>query len=120
MIKHYPGFKVYWVGSSTGYAGMDGSDILVLDENHTESELDDRVWELAIENAEMYGIYHQDYYPDEAAEQEADEDGPDWRDDEYTDAIEGWYEEYDPEKHDMLVPGGSSWESEIQRQLKYF
>lgn len=60
---------------------------------------------LAVANhAEMYGIYPENCRPDDLDEE--DDDG-----DSYSDNIEGYFEDYDPEKHDGLRVGGDeSWE----------
>ena len=54
--------------------------------------------EFAVENAESYGIY-----PRERNDSELDEDS----EDEYSDSIEGWAEEYAAEKHDGYKVGNT-------------
>lgn len=83
-----------------GFAGMDSTEFEAY-EDISDTELDDEAWYRALAHAEMYGIYPESERPDEE-----DEDDGDWRSDGYTDNIEGYWEEYDPEKHDGLVSGG--------------
>jgi hypothetical protein len=74
---------------------MDAHGALELPDDHTEKELSDACWDMALDNADMYG-----YYP---PSDDMDDD------DEYvTEGIEGWAEVYDPEKHDMHRAGGGS------------
>lgn len=81
-----------------GYAKTVGTDYThgyLVPETTTEKELDEIAWSLALENAEMYfdvveGIDFDD-------------------DDEYacsTDEIDGYWEEYDPEKHSAEISYG--------------
>jgi hypothetical protein len=64
-------------------------------DDHTEEDLSEAVWDMALANAESYG-----YYPmSEAHDVFEDEE----HEDSYTDNIEGWAELYDPEKHDGLI-----------------
>lgn len=87
----------YIVHMSVGYCGMDAHAALELNDDHTEKELSDACWEMALDNASMYG-----YYP---PSDDMDEDD----DDEYvTEGIESHPEIYDPEKHDMHRCGGGS------------
>lgn len=55
----------------------------------TNEILDGDAWEFAVNNAEMYGVYP---YPEDLDEDEDTE--------EYSDNIEGYWEDYDPEEHD--------------------
>lgn len=89
--------------STTGYCGMDGHDFQVYPDNVTEKELDDEAWQLALDNAESYGYYHAPYYEEEIANLEEDSEELD----QYIDSIEGWWEDYDPEKHEGLAIGES-------------
>lgn len=86
----------------TGYAGMDSVDNGLYPDDVTDEELNDDAWHHALDNAEAYGIYPT---PDDF---EYDEDEDDYGD-QYSDNIEGWWEDYDPEKHDGLVCGGGEW-----------
>ena len=93
---------------STGYAGMDSTDNGTYPDDVTEAELNDDAWQMAVEHASSYGVY-----PETDLEGVSDEDMAELEEsgeiDNYTNNIEGWWEDYDPEKHDMLVPGGGEW-----------
>lgn len=109
--------KKYIVFMYVGFCGMDGVEALCMDDNHTQEELENAVWEMAVNHAEMYG-----YYPEHEAPEDYDPDSEDFDEnsgDNYVDSIEGYAEEYDPEKHDGHSIGGS-WDSEFERQAKYF
>lgn len=94
--------KRYIVHCSVGYAGMDVAEPLLMDDNHTEAELNEACWDLAVNNADRYG-----YYPpsDDGCEDESDYE---------SDNIEGYPEIYNPDEHDMLRPGGGSFESDFK------
>lgn len=83
MRKIY--FKYY-----TGYCGMEAAEVVEFSDNVTEEELNEYAHQGALDNAESYGIY-----PTEYMENEEDEDSED-----YSDNIEGCWEDYDHEKHD--------------------
>jgi hypothetical protein len=85
----------------TGYCGMDGHEFWEVPDTATDDELNELCWERAKENAEAYGIYPRDEYADE----------PDFEDcDQYSDNIEGSFQDYDPEEHDgHRVGGDTSW-----------
>lgn len=83
----------------TGYCGMDTVEFVEFDEKPSEEELNDICWQLAVENAERFGIYPE-CYREEYGDSEDDEEGS-----EYSDNIEGYAEEYDPEKHDKYSIG---------------
>ena len=86
----------------TGYCGMDAWEFWKVPETATEDELAALCWERAKDNAEMYGIYPRHEYEDEEGFDEDDES--------YSDAIEGSFEDYDPEKHDgHRIGGDTSW-----------
>ena len=91
-----------------GYAGMDGTEFVLVPDDMTNDALSEYAYQRGLAHAEMYGIYPE-------ADRPEDEDGEDdsWDSDDYSDNIEGWWEDYDPEKHDGLrCPGDESW-SEI-------
>lgn len=80
----------------TGYAGEDGNDVLEFDDGVTDDMLNEEAWLGAVANAEMYGRYIGDIDDD--------------TEDEYTsDQVSGDWEDYDPEKHGDLKPGGGKW-----------
>ena len=70
--------------------------------NYNTSVRDDTLgnyaWESAVDFASSYGIYPMTDMPDDH-----DENEEDWNSDSYSEDIEGWFEEYDPEKHDGLM-----------------
>ena len=87
-----------------GFAGMDAAEFWKIPTNAIQNEIDRlAAWERALDHAEMYGIYPESDRPDGCDEEE---DG-----DSYSDNIEGYFEDYDPEKHDGLRDGGDdSWQ----------
>ena len=73
---------------SAGFAGMDDTRRAVFDEDITDQQLSDIANELALDLADSYGV----------------EASPDFVEDEdsetlYSDNIEGWWEEYNPDSH---------------------
>jgi len=87
------------IGMDAGFAGTDSYEFWEVAETATEDELNDLCWERAKNHAEMYGIYPREEYVDT---EDFDED-----DESYSDNIEGWYEDYDPEKHDGHTTTGT-------------
>lgn len=81
---------------STGYAGMDGHEVLEFDDDVSVEELDLAAWEGAVANAEMYGVYNACEYEDSITEEELDSEC-------YSYDISGDWEDYDPEKHDGYI-----------------
>lgn len=92
---------------STGYAGMDACDALLVEDSATEDEIQEEAWQLAIEHAESYGIYPYEEY--------ADEEDFDADSDSYSHNIDAWTEDYDPRKHDGLRSGGGSFEDDFAK-----
>ena len=86
------------IGMDAGFAGTDAWEFYEVAEDITDSMLDIFAYECGLSHAEMYGIYPCDEYSDEEIEQDPDS---------YSDNIEGWWEEYDPEKHDGHTIGGT-------------
>lgn len=76
----------------TGYCGMDSVEVVEFSDDVSEGELNDYAYQGALDNAETYGIYPTDYTSEEVDD---DEDS-----DNYSDNIEGYWEDYDAEKHD--------------------
>jgi hypothetical protein len=74
----------------------------------TSEQLDDEAWLRAIQHAESYGIYPMSDLSD-ATQEELDALDEEGSLDDYSDNIEGWWEDYDAEKHDMLSTG-SGWD----------
>ena len=87
----------------TGFVGMDSHEFWEVPDTATDDELNALCWERAKGNAEMYGIYPREEYVDT---DDFDED-----DESYSDSIEGWFEDYNPEEHDgYRVGGDTSWQ----------
>ena len=96
----------------TGYAKTVGTDFAqaeLYEANVTNAQLDEDAFQYSLQNAEMYGweyiggdcIYDDDY------------------DNYVTDSELGYgWEEYDPEKHDMLRIGGGSFEEDFAFQME--
>lgn len=94
----------------TGFAGMDAHDILTMPDDATEDEIADEAYQMALSNAEMYGIYP---YPDEDFDDFDDEDIDEAS---LSDNIEGWsIGEYVPALHDKYHPGGGSFQNDISK-----
>ncbi len=98
---------LWFVGTCTGYAGSDQYEAILHPATDMEDEdLSQVVWEMALEQAQSYGIERYcgtceacescDY--DECEDQE--------------EGIEGWAEFYSPEKHDGKAIAGHSFLSE--------
>ena len=86
----------------TGYCGMDAYDVFDA-EGLTDEQIDEEAYRMACENASSYGIYPTcDEYGDEG-------DDPD-----YSDNIEGSWEDYVPELHDRKRSGGGSFMEEFK------
>jgi hypothetical protein len=89
--------KRYVVELETGYVGMTTHEALSMPEDHTDDELAQTVWDMAVDHASSYGIYAGDCFDLEDEEECYSGEN-----------IGGYAELYDPEKHDMLRPGGGS------------
>ncbi len=76
------------ISVSTGYCGMDTYTMHHLTSDWTDEDLSNHCWDLALANAEMYGIEPEEYRLD------GEEDSED-----YSDNIEGSYEIVNPAKH---------------------
>ena len=100
--------KRYIVKMHVGYAGMDAYDALIMPDNHTEDELQDEAYYMAVDHASAYGYYPVDEY---APEDDSEEEPPDC----YIDSIYGHAVPYDPAKHDGKRAGGGSFEKDFQR-----
>ncbi len=91
------------IGMDAGMVGTDSWEFWVVPESMTDDELHELCWERAKDHAEMYGIYPRHEYEDT---EDFDED-----DESYSEGIEGWWEDYDPEQHDgYRVGGDTSWQ----------
>lgn len=81
-----------FVKVTTGYCGMDATELITVDDDMTDDDINSLVDHMALENASMYDIYPPSEFDDED-----DEDYQDGSN------IDGYWEEYDPEKHDGEV-----------------
>lgn len=90
------------IGMHAGMAGTDAWEFYEVPEVVTNKELEDFAWQCGKDHAEMYGIYHKPEYLDceDLSEEELDSDF-------YSENIEGWFEEYDPDKHDGYSMNGT-------------
>ena len=94
------------IGMSAGMAGTDGWDFWEFPDDITDEELGDFAWQCGIDHAEMYGVYPRGEYEGdpEISDDELESDA-------YSDDIEGYWEDYDPEKHDgHTMTGTPHWE----------
>ena len=82
-----------------GMCGTDAAEFVEVPEDTTDHELDCMCWDIAIQNAEMYGIYNRVDYEDEPDYDEDDES--------YSDNIDGHWEDYNAVKHDDLSHTGT-------------
>lgn len=90
------------IGMDAGIAGTDAWEFYEVPDHVTDNQLSEFAWERAKDHAEMYGIYPTEYATDEELAEDPES---------YNDNIEGWYEEYDPEKHDgHTMTGTPHWE----------
>ena len=88
-----------------GYAGMRSAEFYLVPVDMTEDELSQYAWESAVDFASSYGIY-----PTRDLDGLSDEEMAELDLDDYTDNIEGWFVDYNPDKHDGLrVGSGISW-----------
>lgn len=88
------------IGVHAGVVGTESWEFYEVSEHLTAEQLDALAWECAKNHAESYGIYPRGEYDFE--DDECDED----IDESYSDNIEGWWEDYDSDKHDGHTIGG--------------
>jgi hypothetical protein len=100
--------KRYVVELETGYVGMTTHEALSMPEDHTDDELAQTVWDMAVDHASSYGIEVGD----------SDSFDPDGEEEYSGEDVEGYAELYDPEKHDMLRPGGGSFLDDFEYMEK--
>jgi len=86
---------------NAGMVGTDSAEFVEFDDEVTNAELDDEAWQRALNHAEMYGVYPEHEKPEDFDE----ENEGSWIHDQYSENIEGYWEEYNPEKHDGLIVG---------------
>jgi len=83
------------IGMHAGICGTDHWEFYLVPDQVTDEELSDFAWQCGKDHAEGYGIYPKSEYEDDPDLSEEDLDS-----DDYSDNTEGWFEEYDPKKHD--------------------
>ncbi|CAM0035630.1 hypothetical protein VPH184E373B_0095 [Vibrio phage 184E37-3b] len=94
---------LWFVGTSTGYVGMDQYDVVLHEATDDQNEdLGDMVWIIALEQAQSYGIERYCGQCEDCEEQEYDDC------EEQEQGIEGWAELYNPDDHDGKRVGGGS------------
>jgi hypothetical protein len=86
------------IGMNAGMCGTDNMEGYVLTQDYTDEELGDIAWNIGVEHASMYGVYPECDRPEG---EEDDEDG-----ETYSENIEGWWEEYNQEKHEGHITYG--------------
>lgn len=86
-----------WNANICGVGGFSNAEEFKYD--ISDNELYEIAWDYAVNNAEAYGIY-----PESWRSEDEDED-----DDDTYQEIGCYWEDYIPEKHDQLKPGGGSW-----------
>jgi len=87
----------------TGYCGSDGHAAFSVEDDASEDEIDQIVYEMALEHACSFGYYP---YPDDDEDFDEENDG-------YSYSIEGAWEDYIPEEHDRYRGGGGSFEQDF-------
>jgi hypothetical protein len=92
----------------TGEVGSSGIDYAEHPDDVSDEDLNEEAWQSAIQHAESYGKYPA-YELENCTDQELDELTQSGEIDNYTESIEGWWEDYDPKRHDQLKPGGGNW-----------
>lgn len=88
--------------ADTGLCGTGATYFYEVPDTLSNDYIEELCWEVAKRHAEMYGIYPRCEYEDDESitEEELDSDT-------YSDAIEGSYTLYVPEKHDSLSVSGT-------------
>ena len=82
--------------------GCEGTYSLIVDDDTTQDEMDRIAFDMAVEHAGQY-VDVVEYY----------EDNEDQKDCVALEDIWGHAEDYDPEKHDDLKPGGGTWQNDF-------
>lgn len=86
-----------------GMAGTDSAQFVEFEDYITDTDLNEESWQRALNHAAKYGVYPMCEMPEDYDEEESDSDS--WINDSYSESIEGYWEKYDPEKHDGLRVG---------------
>ena len=90
------------IGMYAGMAGTDSMEAFILAEDYTENDLGDIAWQMGVEHASMYGVY-----PRSDLESMSEEDLAEVDEEDYSENIEGWWEEYDEKEHEGKCAYGS-------------
>lgn len=100
---------LWFVGTDTGYAGTEQYEVVLHEEvNDQDEDLGEMVWEMALEQAQSYGIERYCGCCESCEEEN-------WEDcDNQEEGIEGYSELYIPEYHDKLRAGGGSFLEEYE------
>jgi hypothetical protein len=86
-------------------AGTKDASAYLVPEGISQEVIDDYAWESAVEHGQSYGVYPDHERPEDFDEEE--QGG--WNREEYnTEAINGWFEEYDADEHDGQLLFGDS------------
>lgn len=84
--------------------GADMAEGFIFSDNVTNEELDNQAWEYGVSHAEMYGVYCPDPDPENEDDEGEGLHGYTWDD------VEGYWEEYNAEKHDGQITYGAAQE----------
>lgn len=82
--------------------GMNSAEFFLVPVTMTEEELDSWAWEEAVQFAQGYGIENEADRPHYESEEEEEDDRT-----EYSSDISGWFEPYNPKRHDGLSMTGT-------------
>lgn len=85
----------------TAGVGMDEAEFLNVPVGTTENQLNAYAWEAAVQFASAYGLEPESWSED------YDEVEDEYGNDNFSDDIAGWFEEYSANKHDGLTVGSS-------------
>lgn len=90
-MKIYPSGTYIKVNLDAGFAGTDTYFYVLLKRDFTEDELNDTMWDIAKNHAEMYGVYPEEEYTEEEIAENPDS---------YSHNIEGYFEVVEKENVD--------------------
>lgn len=85
---------------SNGAVGCEGVDCFEVNDDVSDDELDEMAYWQAVEHASRYGI--------ELCDEDCEDENCEMEHPGNT-HIDGYWELYDPKKHDMKKPGGGKW-----------
>ena len=90
--------KKFAVHCTTSTVGTDDWKFIIVEDEITEDQLNDICYTLALENADIYGIYPPDPTSEIELDEEYGESGPD-------ESICGCSHPYNPDEHDPMPWG---------------